>query len=213
VQSATYSSGTYQVAIVSRGNGSTSGWYYFIKGGAYTNWTLIWISHAFAGGVTTLFPTIMTTILNDSVFTAGTIRVPNYVYKPAPLLYDTFTRANGALGNSETAGPESQSVTALAWSDLIGTTQISSNTIKTSATDGGIAAAGATLSSADVMASMALTRGTGTAGMLLRYATLDKLALHPKAARYVLTKDRRLDRSITLPKTCKHQTNYNQLLL
>src|SRR6185295_14296885 len=40
---------------------------------------------------------------------------PNNLYIPQPLAYDTFTRANGALGNTETSGPDSQVLTALAW--------------------------------------------------------------------------------------------------
>jgi len=97
---------TYQMAVVLRGTGA----YYYMKGGTLTNWTLMWIG---AGNSTTpLYPGIQN---YSSTFTADNIRIPTTTWLPTPLAYDTFTRADGAIGNSETTGPDSQTTPSLAW--------------------------------------------------------------------------------------------------
>jgi hypothetical protein len=89
----------------------TSGAWYWIKGGIYTFWNLIWISSLVSSD---LLPTFMNAT-NVSAYTLDNIDVSNTLYVPTPLAYDTFTRADGALGSTETTGPDSQVVTALTW--------------------------------------------------------------------------------------------------
>lgn len=97
---------TYQLASVLRGTGA----YGFIKGGVYTNWTLLY-SHN-SNSTATLYPAISN---YSAVFTSDNIRIPTATWLPTPLAYDTFTRADGAIGSSETTGPDSQTTPSLAW--------------------------------------------------------------------------------------------------
>lgn len=114
----TWATGTnYQFAIVLRGTGA----FYFIRGGAFTNWTLLWVSVANNTG--TLYPTASS---YNAVFTADNILVPATLWLPAPLASDSFTRANGALGSTDGLGHAEQNGGAnLAWTGTTWT--VSSN--------------------------------------------------------------------------------------
>lgn len=102
-----YSGATdYYTAIVLRGTGA----YYFIRGGAFTNWTLLNITQV--SNTATLYPNVQ---LYNGISTADNIRIPTSTWLPTPLAYDTFTRADGAISNSETTGPDSQTTPSLAW--------------------------------------------------------------------------------------------------
>lgn len=158
-----YSASTdYQYAIVLR---STGAWY-FIKGGAFANWTLFWISSA--NSTATLYP-YMGIQFETNNRQLDNIRIPVSTYIPNPLAYDTFTRANGALGNTETSGPDSQSMSSLAWTDRAGTYTVSSNKAQASALSGGISASTVTTASQDVMIDAALTRSAGNVGIVARW--------------------------------------------
>lgn len=98
----------YSVCSILRATGA----FVLIKGGSFTNWTLVWIEPTI--NTTPMFPGIRATS-TTAVFTADNIRVPVPVYIPSPLAYDTFTRADGAIGSTETTGPDSQVLVALAW--------------------------------------------------------------------------------------------------
>ncbi|KKU42546.1 MAG: hypothetical protein UX59_C0043G0001, partial [Microgenomates group bacterium GW2011_GWA1_46_7] len=87
----------------------TSGAYYFIKGGAFANWTFL--GSDTSDSTATLYPSVQS---RDSV-TSSYIRIPFSNWLPTPLAYDTFTRADGAIGSSETTGPDSQTTPALEW--------------------------------------------------------------------------------------------------
>lgn len=91
----------------------STGVYLFVKGGTeYPKWTLLW--RGTLGNSTPVFPGIA----GESTTAVGTVtnfRIPTNLFLPTPLAYDTFTRANGALGSTETTGPDSQGVGALAW--------------------------------------------------------------------------------------------------
>lgn len=153
----------YSVAIVLR----SSGCYYFIKGGAFTNWTLVYASAT--GNSATMYP-VAAAGATTSVFTADNLRVPAALYSVPVLAYDTFTRANGALGSTETAGADAQAVTARAWADSVGTWGISTNKAVASALSGGVAIATVDTGVADVVVDIAATRAAGSAGCVLRYA-------------------------------------------
>jgi hypothetical protein len=151
----------YQLACILR----QAGQYYFIKGGIYTAWTLLAIR------ATSTIASANPAIDNyTAVLTMDNLRVPARLWLPTPLVYDTFTRADGALGNSESTGPDSQTVTARAWTNQVGTVQVASNTAICTALSGGIAIATVDAGAADVLHQAALTRGTGTPGIVVRYA-------------------------------------------
>ncbi|EKD99371.1 MAG: hypothetical protein ACD_22C00280G0001, partial [uncultured bacterium] len=75
---------TYSLALSLRSSGA----YYFIKGGTFTNWTLIWISPL--SSTTTLYPYIGNDSSTTSIFTADNIRIPTATWLPTPLAYDSF---------------------------------------------------------------------------------------------------------------------------
>lgn len=109
----------YSCVVVLR---NSAGSFYFIKGGAFSNWTLIWIS---SEGSSLNFPTVAV-VATTSVGTADNVRVPDRLFIPAPLASDSFNRANGALGLTDGAGhAEANGGGGLSWTGS--TFSISSN--------------------------------------------------------------------------------------
>lgn len=160
----------YSIAMVLR----ATGLYLFVKSGT-GNWQL-WL-YGNTGTTATLYPALSvfsaTTTINTvdllRAFKAGT-------WLPTPLCYDTFTRSNGDLGNSETTGPDAQTgVSARAWTAALGTWAIATNKAACSALDGtenvGIATAAAT--NDDVVVAAGVTVTTGISGIVLRYVDVD----------------------------------------
>lgn len=99
-----------KLALILRGTGA----YYYAKGGTFTNWTLVWISSI--SSTATPYPGIIGGgYYQDTVFTADNIRIPTATWLPTPLAYDTFTRDDGAIGSSETTGPDDQTTPSLDW--------------------------------------------------------------------------------------------------
>ncbi|KKU59050.1 MAG: hypothetical protein UX82_C0029G0001, partial [Microgenomates group bacterium GW2011_GWE1_47_12] len=99
---------SYRLVLVLRETGA----YYYIKGGTYTNWTLLWIGAT--DSTATLYPGVGTSD-TTTVASIDNMRIPTEIWLPTPLAYDTFTRADGTIGSSETTGPDSQTTPALAW--------------------------------------------------------------------------------------------------
>lgn len=103
-----YTASQYNFAMVMAANGG----YYFIKGANFSDgatWTLAFRTAAGSGN---LYPAIVN---NDGTFTSDYIRVLDDLWLPPIAAYDTFTRANGVLGSTETTGPDGQTVMAYAW--------------------------------------------------------------------------------------------------
>lgn len=143
---------------------SATGGYSFIQGGVYTYPTLIWIITT--NNTSTLYPAMVNF---SSVGSADDFIVPQDTWLPTPLAYDTFTRSDGALGNTETTGPDAQAVAARAWTDQVGTWGVATNKAQAAALSGGIAQATAAGVSADVVAQVGVTRSGGVGGLTLRY--------------------------------------------
>lgn len=99
---------TYTVASVMR----NSGMFNFIKGGTFTDWTLI-DTHTIGNVALNPWISYRSTITVGSV---EYIRAPEKTWVPTPLIYDTFTRANGSSGTTEIIGPDSQTTPTLSWS-------------------------------------------------------------------------------------------------
>jgi len=89
-------SNTYQIVVISRSNGC----FFFIKGGIYTNWTLLWFTNN--GTFSSLYPTLVA-INNGAGYTADYIRVPKDLWIPSPLLSDGFSLqyVTDGLGHQE----------------------------------------------------------------------------------------------------------------
>ena len=92
----------------------STGEYWFVKGGTqYTTWTFICVERLRT--TDPVYPMIVTQS-TTAVCKAGFLRVPSKVFLPTLLLYDAFTRSNGAIGNSIATGPDGQSVAQRTWS-------------------------------------------------------------------------------------------------
>ncbi len=103
-----YTATTYALAAVMRATGI----FWFIKGGAFTNWTFLW---ATAAGTGAGFPAVAAAN-TTAVFTADNILIPAQLWLPVPLLSDSFTRADGVLGLTDGAGhAEANGWGGLAW--------------------------------------------------------------------------------------------------
>lgn len=118
----TYTATSYFVKIIPR----ATGYWLFIKGGLFINWTLYYICPN--GSNATIFPNIGAGGAGANGGSSFDFdNIPISIYIPQPLAYDTFTRANGALGSTETSGPDGQVLTALAWLFTAGIWAIVSN--------------------------------------------------------------------------------------
>lgn len=110
---------TYDIAVILRAAGA----FYFVKGGVFTNWTLMWSSGTAVNSP--MFPVIQQGGGTTTVFTANGSavsgkekgpRVPLKTYLPMPSASDSFARANGALGSTNGLGaPEANGGNGLAW--------------------------------------------------------------------------------------------------
>ena len=101
-----YSATSYKLAIAIRSSGA----HFLIKGGSFTNWTLLWSDTN--GNSANLYPVVDGGL---AVFTEDNLRIPTSLWLPQPIAYDTFTRSNGALGSTESLGPDSQTLTPKVW--------------------------------------------------------------------------------------------------
>lgn len=111
-----YVAGTsYQIRVVQRATGMRA----YIKGGTYTNWSLLWVS---AAGVANGYPAIGA-LGATAIFTSDYARIPTPLFTGGvPLASDSFNRGNGSLHNSvtdglavEEAGGAGQVWTAVTW--------------------------------------------------------------------------------------------------
>lgn len=153
---------TYQLAIVTRGTGV----WIFAKGNALTNWSLLWFTAT--GNSSPLFPTVYQNGAGGSDnWNIQNWRGVGFAIIPVPLAYDTFTRADGAIGSTEMLGPDNQALTALAWTLQAGTIAIVSNTASVTSAP---AIGTVTAASADVLFEVNVTRSAGSGGVVLRYA-------------------------------------------
>jgi hypothetical protein len=156
---------TFDIALVQR---TTSGDFYLIKGGTYTNWTLIYVSSAFTG-VNSIFPAMIANTATSiaTFYPIGVVVVTSLTI--APVAYDSFTRSNGVLGSTETTGPDGQTTQSLAWQDTLGTWGVASNVAQCSALSGGSGIATYDCGKTNVLHDGIFTRSGGNTGMVVRY--------------------------------------------
>lgn len=95
----------YNIAVVLR----SSGTYYFIKGGVFTNWTLLW--QGTTNNTATLYPSVIAR--TTSVFTADNIKIPTNLWLPTPLAYDTFGTPSSS--STQSSGPDGQTTPTVVW--------------------------------------------------------------------------------------------------
>lgn len=165
-----WTSGTeYLVALVMR----STGVYFFIKGGTFTSYTLLFITTL---GNSAMYPGMR--VDNTSIAITDNIRIPVSTWLPTPLAYDTFTRADGAIGSTEANSPDGVVAPAnpapvLAWQNNYGSSTfvISSSSAKAGILDGVTAFAISTVNAgkADVLVSANLTVAAQSCGLAIRY--------------------------------------------
>ena len=168
VQVAVISTGVeYDLAIVLRATGA----HYLIKGGGFTDWTLLLVQPT--QNAATVYPNA--TFL-DFAGTIDEFRVVNpavNLWVPTPLISDSFDRADSAtVGNSDGAGVEESGGGSLAWSTLSGSDagRITSNRHVNSASGGTGGISVRDLGVADVVgrATIRWTTGGSSVGFIIR---------------------------------------------
>ncbi len=149
---------TYQVAVVCR----ATGYWYYIKGGAFTNWTLLFVSATTS--TASIFPSVVTRS-TTSTFTADNMRVPKSLYIPVPLQSDGMSSATtDGLGNAENNGRTGNSYTN------VGTWGVAAGKRSCSALSGSVGFSYLAATSADVIIDAVCTRSAGVTGIVARYA-------------------------------------------
>lgn len=159
-------SATFELAFAMRATGVM----YFIRGGGYTNWTLLWIDTNSNAG--TMYPCV--TQASESIGLLD-LKVPVDRWLPTPLISDGF---GGAYGTSDGAGhAEATGIGAgganVTIADSVGTWGVAAGKLSAAALDGGRAIALSTLSTPDVFARIAITRGAGASADGLVFRRVD----------------------------------------
>ena len=152
-----YTATTYQTAVIYR----TAGAFWFIKGGAFTNWTMMYSSLL---GTGTRQPRVVTQIAT-SIFTVDNMRVPKQTYIPVPLQSDGMSAATtDGLGN-----PENNGTAGNAYTD-VGTWGVAAGVRSCSVLGGGSTGISVlSTSTRDVFIEANLTRSAGRVGIVARY--------------------------------------------
>lgn len=154
----------YHVAVVARLIGA----FYFIKGGAFTNYTLVWISNVNSNAL--IYPGISGGA--TGILTADNLRVPSRLFIPVPLASDSFAGGAGSMDGRLTDGlghAEQNGGDGKVWTDQVGTWAILTNAAAASALSGGLAIATVDTPSADAVIDVEATRSAGSVGGIARY--------------------------------------------
>ncbi len=151
----TYSATTYQTMVLYR----TAGMFWFIKGGAFTNWTLMYTSLA---GTASKTPQVLTQ-LATSIFTVADVRAPKLTYIPSPLQSDGFSNTvTDGLGN-----PENNGTAGNAYTD-IGTWGVAGG--KKATTVAGISLSVLSTTTRNVFIEVDIVRAAGNPGIVARFS-------------------------------------------
>jgi hypothetical protein len=164
---AAYSSATaYMIAGVQRATGS----HWFIKGGAFTNWTYLYNIKSLT--TTPLFPAVGNRT-TAGVSTVDFVRVPTSLITITPLASDAFTRADGVLGSTGGGGSEESGGSGLAWTVQKGTGAIATNKGTFSALTDSLGIATVDAGTTNITAEVVATRAAGTSGLILRWTDIN----------------------------------------
>lgn len=167
---------SYVFAVIQRANGLC----YFVKGGAFSNWTLLWVANVTSTGERS---PIIAAVSNGAGFSSEYLRVPAALWLPTPLASDGFSAwgTSDGLGHAEgVAGGLGSGGNGLAWTNQIGTFGATGGVAQASALSGGIAAATVDTSKTDTLVTAKVARSGGVAGVLAAYVDADNhiLAVH-----------------------------------
>lgn len=155
----------YRIAVVLRASGALL----FIKGGAFSAWTLVWISSASTYGQA--YTAAMVTS-GTAAATCDYMRVPAEKWLPAPLASDGFSAwgTSDGLGHAEgIAGGLGAGGGGLSWTQQVGTWQAVGGAAKAASVTSSVAIATVDTGKADVVASVRFTRSAGNGGVVVRF--------------------------------------------
>lgn len=148
---------------------ATVGSFNFLKGGTFTNPTLLYVG--FVGSGNPLYLNCATQV--NAAHAINYVRIPQTLWLPTPLISDGFGGTLGTsdgLGHAEgVAGGIGSGGSGVSWTDSVGTWGISSRKAACSALSGGVGIATVNLGTANVHVIAAVARGAGNAGIVLRY--------------------------------------------
>jgi hypothetical protein len=155
---------SYKHAVIFR----TAGAFFYIKGGVFTNWTLLYVHKI---STTTPLTAALRSASVTAIHTSDFIHIPQDLLLNHPLASDNFTAADGVLGNTRGGGVEETGGSGLAWTSQKGTWGIATNKAASSALDGtaNISIATVDAGNTNVMAEVVATRTGGASGLVLRY--------------------------------------------
>lgn len=158
----------YVAAVALRASGA----FYFIKGGAFTNWTLLWSS---TGVTDTPMAPVVAAINNGAGCSGPHFRVPAALWLPTPLASDGFSAwgTTDGLGHAEgVAGGLGAGGSGLSWTSAIGAWDVLDG-VAVCNPSGGIAAATVDSGKTDAITTAKVTRSGGVAGVLAAYVDAD----------------------------------------
>lgn len=155
----------YNCAVILRAQGAL----FFIKGGTYTNWTLLHIS-----AVSTYTDCIprLSAAATSSVGYSSFISVPSALWLPTPLVSDGFSSwgSSDDLGHAEgVAGGLGSGGSGKSWTQNVGSWAASGGVAAATALSGGRAIATVDAGKADVIISANMTVPTATLSLVVRW--------------------------------------------
>ncbi len=156
---------TYQIAIILRAQGLVL----LIKGGAFTNWTLLLVTAI--GATTPLYPCLAALNIGSG-FTTNWFKVPVERWLPAPVVSDGFSAwgSSDGLGHAEgIAGGLGSGGGGKAWMANVGTWGAAGGVASARALSGGRAIAIADSGKADLVISVNCTFLSGTMSLIVRW--------------------------------------------
>jgi hypothetical protein len=159
---------TYQIAVVAQATGA----FYFIKGGAFTNWVLLWRGTLGAFGASALLYPAAVSDSSTAVYTADYIRVPAALWLPTPLISDGFSAwgTSDGLGHAEgVAGGLGSGGSGDAWTDAVGTWGASAGVAVATALSAGRAIATVDCGKADMLISANMVVPSATLSIVVRW--------------------------------------------
>jgi hypothetical protein len=138
-----------------------TGMFYFIKGGTFKDWTLLYVSYT---GSAAGYPGIVCNNAANTAFYAMNPRVPRQLYIPKPMMSDGMSAATtDGLGNAENNGASGQVYTN------VGTWGVAGGVRSCSALVGGVGFSYLNCQSTNVIMDAVCTRSAGVTGMVARY--------------------------------------------
>ena len=156
----------YAVLLIQR----TSGYYWFLKGGAFTYWTLLW--HLENGTTSLRCPVVSQAGTGGTPYTIRKVYIPVEKWVPSPIVSDGFSNwgVSDGLGHQEgiEAGIGSGGA-AKSWTSVVGSWGATAGVANATALTGGRAIATIDCGKADIVISCNMTVPANTFSICVRW--------------------------------------------